>query len=54
MKLRKSNINWGGKEYRKRDVMYAVANIEKQREILGWSPKVKLNDGIKKYLFSKQ
>lgn len=50
----KPNINWGGKKYRNRDVMYAVANIEKQKEILGWSPKVKLNDGIKKYLFSKQ
>lgn len=45
-----ANINWGGIPYRKRDTMYAVADIRKQKELLNWYPEITLNKGIKMYL----
>jgi nucleoside-diphosphate-sugar epimerase len=50
----KTNINWGGKLYRKGDVMYAVADISTQYEILKWTPKISLNDGLKSYVLKKK
>ncbi len=47
---RSSNIAWGSKSYRPRDVMYAVANISKQNYLFDWKPKIQIEDGIKKYL----
>lgn len=44
------NINWGGKKYRKSDVMYAVADTSDAYNLLNWKPKISLNDGIKKYV----
>lgn len=44
----KTRINWGAKEYRKSDVMYAVANIKKQTNEFIWTPKISLMEGIKK------
>lgn len=44
------NINWGGKKYRKSDVMYAVADISPREKILGWEPKVTLAEGIKELI----
>ena len=51
---RKLKINWGAKPYRSRDVMYAVANISKQRHLFDWKPKIQIEDGIKKYLAAKK
>ncbi len=45
---KKTNINWGGLDYRKSDVMYAVANIETQKIKFNWEPKISLIDGIQK------
>jgi nucleoside-diphosphate-sugar epimerase len=47
---RSSNIAWGSKSYRPRDVMYAVDNISKQNYLFDWKPKIQIEDGIKKYL----
>jgi nucleoside-diphosphate-sugar epimerase len=49
-----ANINWGGKQYRKRDVMYAVANPSLQYHLLRWQPKVMIQDGVSDYLKAKQ
>lgn len=43
---KKLTINWGKKEYRKRDVMKAVANVNQNK--LDWSAKIILEQGIKK------
>lgn len=43
---KKTNINWGGKKYRKSDIMYAVADMEQINTILDWKPKIKLEDGL--------
>lgn len=40
------NINWGGRPYRERDTMYAVAPIAKNMELLHWNAKITLRDGI--------
>lgn len=48
----KTNINWGGKQYRNSDVMYAVANLENINKLFDWEPKISLEEGIKK-LFHK-
>ena len=45
---KKTNINWGGKEYRQSDVMYAVANLNAIKDKLTWRPKISLKEGIKK------
>lgn len=50
---KKTNINWGGKEYRKSDVMYAVANLQEINEKLTWRPKISLTQGIKKVINNK-
>jgi nucleoside-diphosphate-sugar epimerase len=44
---RKANINWGGKEYRNSDVMYAVANLKNIKKIFDWSPKISILEGLK-------
>ncbi len=51
---KKSNINWGGNSYRPRDLMYSVANISNQFQLFNWRPKIKLEDGIKKYLVERE
>jgi nucleoside-diphosphate-sugar epimerase len=45
---KKTNINWGGREYRKTDIMFAVADIETEKIKFNWSPKISLIDGIQK------
>ena len=50
---KKANINWGGKQYRPRDVMYAVANISEQYHLFGWQPTINIEEGIRNYLKSK-
>ncbi len=51
---KKTNINWGGKEYRQSDVMYAVANLHEIKDKLTWRPKISLIEGIKKTLINKK
>ena len=48
---KKTNINWGGKEYRKSDVMYAVA--EKPETML-WNYKIGIEQGIEQFLETKK
>ena len=43
---KKCNINWGGRLYRDRDTMHAVAPIAKNIELLHWKARIKLKDGI--------
>jgi nucleoside-diphosphate-sugar epimerase len=46
----KANVNWGGRNYRKRDVMYAVADTTLQAKTFNWKAKIKLEDGVKSYI----
>ncbi|MDR3287096.1 MAG: NAD(P)-dependent oxidoreductase [Prevotellaceae bacterium] len=41
------NIDWGGLPYRPLDVMYAVAPIEKNNNIINWKSKISIGKGIK-------
>ena len=50
---RKANINWGGRDYRNSDVMFAVANLENIKDILDWKPRILLKDGIIKLILEK-
>jgi nucleoside-diphosphate-sugar epimerase len=50
---KQTNINWGAKDYRKSDVMYAVANIETLQKYFNWIPKISLEKGLKKYINKK-
>ena len=43
---RKCNINWGGRPYRDRDTMYAVAPIAKNLLLIGWKTTITLRGGI--------
>ena len=45
---RKCNINWGGRPYRERDIMHAIAPIE--RNLCGWKANISIFDGIKNFL----
>lgn len=44
---RKMNINWGAHPPRERDTFYACAPVGKLQNILGWGPKVSLEEGLK-------
>ena len=50
---KKTNINWGGKEYRQSDVMYAVADLHEIKDKLTWNPKISITEGIKKTINNK-
>lgn len=43
----KLNINWGGRPYRDRDTMYAVAPIMRNVELTGWRAEINIHEGIK-------
>lgn len=47
---KKCNINWGGRQYRKREPMFAVAPISKNIEVLGWKSNLSVTDGLNIYL----
>ncbi|WP_227938055.1 NAD-dependent epimerase/dehydratase family protein [Alkalihalobacillus deserti] len=47
---KKANIHWGAKPYRKFDIMYAVAPISKNIELLGWRAKTPLVKGLQKLI----
>lgn len=42
---KKCNINWGGRPYRERDTMYAVAPIAKNMPLIGWMAKISIQEG---------
>ena len=44
------NINWGGRPYRERDTMYAVAPIAKNLELTGWHANIDIKRGILNYI----
>lgn len=43
---KKCNINWGGKPYRDRDTMYAVAPIARNLLLTGWRAKIGIREGV--------
>lgn len=43
---KKCNINWGGRPYRERDIMYAVAPISENDQSIGWKASIDLFNGI--------
>lgn len=44
---KKLNINWGGRKYRKRDIMNAVAPLKNNNSNIGWKPCIDINSGIR-------
>lgn len=44
---KRTNINWGAREYRKLDIMRAIAPIYKLEKELNWKPKISLEKGLK-------
>jgi CDP-paratose synthetase len=45
------NIHWGGRGYRERDTMYAVAPVSSNREDL-WKSRISLHEGISRFVQS--
>jgi len=45
---KKANIKWGAIPYRKNEIFDSKANIEKAKNILGWTPKYDINNGLKR------
>lgn len=43
---KKCNINWGGRPYRDRDTMYAVAPIAKNLLLTDWKAKIGIREGL--------
>ena len=43
---KKCNIDWGKLNYRKKDIMHAIAPINKNIQLVGWQAKILLIDGI--------
>lgn len=41
------NINWGGRPYRERDIMRAIAPVKDNVKYIHWRTKVNLDNGIK-------
>ncbi|MBU8972248.1 MULTISPECIES: NAD-dependent epimerase/dehydratase family protein [Bacteroides] len=41
------NAHWGGRDYLSSDVMHAVAPINKIIDLLGWTAKISLEEGIR-------
>lgn len=43
---KRCNVNWGGRPYRDRDTMHAVAPIAKNLSLTGWRAKIGIREGI--------
>lgn len=43
---RRMNADWGGRPYSEQDIMYAVAPVSRTREVLGWRPRIGLEEGL--------
>lgn len=48
---KKCNINWGGRPYRERDIMHAVAPVEKNA--CGWKAQIDIRTGVNNFLRNK-
>lgn len=46
---KKCNAEWGGIPYRPLDIMYAVAPVAKNMELLNWKTQISLEEGLKMY-----
>ncbi len=44
------NINWGGRQYRSRDVMKATAIPDQLAETIGWQPAISIDRGLQRLL----
>ena len=44
---RKCNIRWGGRPYRERDTMHAVAPIAKNLALVNWRAQISVEQGVK-------
>jgi len=49
---KKAHIIWGGIPYRQRDTLCSVANKLLAKNVINWVPKIKIEEGIKKYIKS--
>lgn len=49
----KTNVNWGGLNYRERDVMYAVAQRNEINYLINWTSKIDIETGLQRYIKSK-
>jgi CDP-paratose synthetase len=47
---RKTNIEWGGLPYRKKDTMYSVADRNLPSEYISWVPAKDIKQGLKEYI----
>ena len=43
---KKMNANFGGRNYSEQDIMYAIAPIGKNLELLNWKPNIGIKEGI--------
>lgn len=50
---KKTNIQWGGIEYRPLDMMRAIAPIYKLEKELGWMPQISIEEGLS-YVWNKK
>ena len=50
----KCNINFGGRPYRERDIMHAVAPIGKNMQVVNWRAKISLEEGIRMMLVEQK
>ena len=48
MMCKKSLVHFGGKQYRKNEVMDYYVDLKKAKDILGWNAKTSLDDGLNK------
>ena len=49
----KTNINWGAKNYRKTDILFAKADIKNIKRLLNWTPTINLKIGLTNYIKNK-
>ena len=50
----KLDVNWGGREYRPREIMMAEADVSKAKEVLHWEPAYSLKQGLTKMMSEEQ
>lgn len=50
---KKTNISWGAKDYRKCDVMHAVADLDEINNQLTWSPQISIINGLERMIKSR-
>ncbi|SJZ57945.1 Nucleoside-diphosphate-sugar epimerase [Cetobacterium ceti] len=50
---KKANIEWGAIPYREKDIMHAVAPVQKNYTYLKWLPKITLDKGVELYWKNK-